>query len=231
MIEGRTLYSATHSIKIMTTIFRWGVENKAAPYNPFSGLKKPSFESRDRVWTDQELARFKAAVEALGRPSIALALMLSYDTARRPSDVLAIQRKHYLGDGRISFRQIKTKTKLTQPVSPVVAEAFEVLEDPEDYLIINEDTGSPWRPRTFRKWVQVAKKMAKLPKELQWRDLRRTVATQLANAGATEDEIMSVTGHRDRKVVGVYVREAEGRADNAWDKLQSYRGGKRGARA
>lgn len=227
LIEERTLYSATHALKILTTLFRWGVKARLAPYNPFSGIEKASFESRDRVWTSEEMSRFRAAVEGLNRPSIALALTLSYDTSRRLSDVLAIQKQHYLGDGRIKFRQIKTKKSYSQPVSKEVAEAFEALEDPEDYLIINEETGEPWKPRTFRKWVQYARKLAKLPKELQWRDIRRTVATELANAGATEDEIMSVTGHSDRRVVGVYVKAAEGRSDNAWEKLQSYRGGKK----
>ena len=48
--------------------------------------------------------------------------------------------------------------------------------------------------------------LAELPAELQFRDLRRTAATELGTAGATDDEIRAVTGHRSRNVVAVYVR-------------------------
>ena len=38
------------------------------------------------------------------------------------------------------------------------------------------------------------------------RDLRRTGATKMAEAGCTEDELRSVTGHQSRDVLSIYVR-------------------------
>jgi integrase len=42
--------------------------------------------------------------------------------------------------------------------------------------------------------------------ELRLGDLRRTCATELEPAGAPDDELASVLGHSDRKVLSVYSR-------------------------
>lgn len=46
---------------------------------------------------------------------------------------------------------------------------------------------------------------AGLPSGLQVRDPRRSGATELGEAGATDDELRAVTAHATREVVGVYV--------------------------
>ncbi len=42
--------------------------------------------------------------------------------------------------------------------------------------------------------------------DVQFRDLRRTLATALGAAGCTDDQIRAITGHKTRSVVAVYVR-------------------------
>ena len=46
-------------------------------------------------------------------------------------------------------------------------------------------------------------------------DLRRTGTTRLANNHCTEDELMSVTGHKSREVVSVYVKRSKAMAQSA----------------
>ena len=56
---------------------------------------------------------------------------------------------------------------------------------------------------------------ANLPKELRIGDLRRTGTTRLADFGCTEDQIMSVTGHKSREMVSVYVKRSRDTAKDA----------------
>jgi len=59
---------------------------------------------------------------------------------------------------------------------------------------------------------------AGLPFELQMRDLRRSGATALQDSSATTEEIMSITGHKDRKMLEIYLNKNVAVAQNAMNK-------------
>ncbi len=59
---------------------------------------------------------------------------------------------------------------------------------------------------------------ASLPSNLQMRDLRRTGATEMAEAGATNAEMRSVTGHKTMDVLSIYVRTTQAQASSAVNK-------------
>ena len=61
---------------------------------------------------------------------------------------------------------------------------------------------------------------AGLPKDLQYRDLRRTLVTALGAAGCSDGQIRAITGHKTRAVVGVYVRPDQTFAKGAFQRLQ-----------
>jgi hypothetical protein len=63
-------------------------------------------------------------------------------------------------------------------------------------ILVNEDTKRPWAESTFEKIFAAIRAAAGLSKELQFRDFRRTGATETVEAGATDDEFRSVTGPR-----------------------------------
>lgn len=56
-----------------------------------------------------------------------------------------------------------------------------------------EATGRPYQKFHFGHEFARIRALAQLPAELQFRDLRRTAATELGAAGATDDEIRAVT--------------------------------------
>jgi integrase len=58
---------------------------------------------------------------------------------------------------------------------------------------------------------------------LQFRDLRRTLATALGAAGCTDDQIRAITGHQTREVIAVYVRPNDAFAKAAMGRLQHAR--------
>ncbi|MFT8245387.1 tyrosine-type recombinase/integrase [Roseomonas sp. BN140053] len=71
---------------------------------------------------------------------------------------------------------------------------------------IHEGTGLPYNRYTVNHdWREAATK-AGIPKSLQFRDLRATAATELADGGADLIEMSTHTGHRDAKMARRYAR-------------------------
>jgi hypothetical protein len=70
------------------------------------------------------------------------------------------------------------------------------------------------------------RRAAGLPDDLEFRDLRRTAAVQLAEAGCSPPEIAAITGHsieRTAAILEVYVPRNSIMAGHAITKLEDYR--------
>ena len=81
--------------------------------------------------------------------------------------------------------------------------------------MICEINNKPYDRWWYAKLARRVREAAGLPKHLRIGDLRRTGTTRLANNNCTEDELMSVTGHKSREVVSVYVKRSKEMAQNA----------------
>ena len=85
-------------------------------------------------------------------------------------------------------------------------------------LVFCETTSGTYSRDLIVKYFAKVRKHSGIPTTLQLRDLRRTGATEMAESGCTEDELMSVTGHKDRAVVSTYVRKTPKLAAHAISK-------------
>lgn len=165
-------------------------------------------ESRERVWTAEEVEIFCAKAVEVGRSSMALAVRLAYDLGQRQGDILRLAWGQYERGG-FTITQRKTKTKIAVPIgSQALRIHLDATTDKQDSLVIvvSEVTKRPYKPDYFRHEFQRIRGLAELPGDLQFRDLRRTAATEMGRTGATDDEIRAVTGHKTRNVVARYVR-------------------------
>ena len=175
-------------------------------------------------WTLAEIEQFEATHPIGGQARLALALALY--TGQRRSDLVVLGRQH-VRDGWLIFTQHKGRNK-----NPV---RMEIQIIPELWRIIDQTpTGdltflvtSFNRPFTsngfgnrFRKWCDEAR----LP-QCSVHGLRKAAAARLAALGCTEQEIMSITGHRTSKEVTRYTRAAsqKTRAESALRRLSSER--------
>jgi hypothetical protein len=93
-------------------------------------------------------------------------------------------------------------------------------------MVVSEITERPYQESDFQHTFAGIREGAGLPKDLQFRDLPRTLATALGAAGCTDDQIRAVTGHKTRSVMSVYVRPDPTFADSAMKRLQRARRGK-----
>lgn len=75
----------------------------------------------------------------------------------------------------------------------------------------------------FRKVVRRIADQAGIPAGLTFMDLRRSGLTELGEAGATDDEIRSVSGHKTREIVAAYVLPTDVQAGHALNKRRHAR--------
>ena len=87
-------------------------------------------------------------------------------------------------------------------------------------MVVSENTGRPYQESDFQHTFAEIRNGAGLPVDLQFRDLRRSLATALGAAGCTDDQIRSITGHQTREVVSIYVRPNDAFAKSAMGRLK-----------
>lgn len=165
-------------------------------------VKSDGFHS----WTDADIAQFEKHYEVGSRPRLAHALLLF--TGQRRSDVVRMGRQHIDGDGAIHVRQLKTGAELAIPVHPTLA-AIIAATSPSDHLtFLTTQFGKPFTAAGFGNWFREQCNLAGLP-HCSAHGLRKAAARRLAEAGCTEHEIASITGHATLREVARYTKAAD----------------------
>lgn len=156
------------------------------------GLRLKANAPRDRIWSDDEIARWLDAAAGEDEHMTTAFLLLQY-TAQRPSDVLAMTWNRYSGSA-IRLRQEKTRALLDVPTHPALSEYLDALPRSPGSLTIVAYKGRPVRyGRMNIRFREITKRAGIVG--AQARDLRRTAMLRMAEAGATTPQIASVSGH------------------------------------
>jgi len=94
------------------------------------------------------------------------------------------------------------------------------LEKTSTYIIVSEETKQPYADRrTFSRIFSKFRKRAGIRDELRFNDLRRTAMTEMGDAGATNAEMVSYSGHSiNSRVLDTYIKPGKGAAINAANK-------------
>jgi integrase len=205
--------------------------------------KLPDIPPREQRWEPEQVEAMCAKAVELGYPSIALATILGINTAQRPGDILAMRCSQYdpiVGkNGVITVVQSKTGAVVRCPVTDVLKLALDDLKRQriegkvvgigaatDGPIVVHERTGRAWRRAAFNRWFNCIRDAAGIPDDLQFRDLRRTATTQLAEAGCSPHEIASIGGwtvDTVAKMMRVYAPVNLTMAQNAIVKLEQYR--------
>ena len=156
------------------------------------------------TWTDAELDMFRQHHASGTTARLAFELMLGTGAAR--SDAAAMTRASIKG-GMVHYRRAKTGEAVAVPVAAELA--AELAEMPADRLVLFVDeAGRPMGPRglgdRFARWVG----QAGLPDRCRAHGLRKAAARRLAEAGATEHELMATLGHATPAMAARYARAA-----------------------
>lgn len=156
------------------------------------------------MWSDAQLDAAITKARELGRPSIALALRLGADTAQRVGDVLSLPWKR-LRDDEIVVRQAKGKKWVNVPLLDELATALaELPRGPDDQpIIVVEGSEQPYSYSSFSHELHRIMDAAELPRDLEFRDLRRTAVVHIGRASLAPSLITAVTGHTIEKYLKI----------------------------
>jgi integrase len=200
-------------------IFNFGKAIDAVTANPFDSLRIPKPKPRRNMWTQAQIT----ATQAKAVPSIALAFQMGLDTLQRPGDLMRLAWTAYDGQW-LRVRQSKTGAVVDIPVFkfPALKKMMDETPRVSPIMLIDERTGKPYTKERFTEQVRAACELGAIPKELQFRDLRRTGIVRLGEHGATNAEIAALSGHsldETQKILEVYLPRTRKMAENAVVKL------------
>ena len=159
--------------------------------NPAFQMSMKHNAPRRQRWTVGEIDAFMAAAMEADRASIALSVRIGYDTAQRLGDVLSATWKQYDGEG-ITFIQAKTGEEVWTPLTKETRDALPKKRGGVQ-IIISETTKRPYHQVNFNRHFRAILEEAGIERDIQFRDLRRTAASEVLSGGGRAEPL---TGHR-----------------------------------
>ena len=212
---------ADYAYGTLARILSWAVKRGMIERNPCAeGGKLYSASRVDKIWSEQDIARFLDVAPAILR----LPMLLAINTGQRQGDLRQLPWSAY--DGKtIKIRQRKTGAYVSIPVSAELREALDAASRVSPIIVVNSDK-KPWSESGFQSaWGKATAKAG--IEGLTFHDLRGTAVVMLARAGCTEAEIYSITGHKPSDVQAIltahYLPRDGEVAANAIAKLDAYK--------
>jgi integrase len=224
LIEHRTQSIANVVLTRLHKLMEMARDEGLIEINPATRLGLRRVSGTREPWSLDEIAAVRAKAIELGRPSVALAVLLAANLGQRPSDILKLSRSRYdAAAGVFDIVQQKTRRRVGIPATIELRAAIDAAPAASPVFVISEETGAPYRRAGFAKVFRRVCRAAGVSGDRHFRDLRHTMATVLGEAGCTDEEIRAITGHADRAVVARYVRPNTAMATNAIAKLELLR--------
>lgn len=197
--------TADEFAKVASILFSHAVDIGLIERNPAEKIQRVNESEPYKAWTDDELLQFERA--CLPVP-IRTAFMLGLYTGQRRDDVLKMTWASYDGT-YVSVRQGKTQTFLQLRVHSNLKVYLDRLPR-EALLLVPSPRGTLWDASAFSKAFKVELNKVGLT-HLTFHGLRHTAGRMLAEAGCSEFEIASITGHKSLTMVAHYTRQASQR--------------------
>lgn len=195
--------SARHFLETMRGLFRWALDAEHVTADPTVNVKAPKKTGDGfHAWTEEELARFESRWPTGTRERLAFDLLLW--TGLRRGDVVKLGRQH-VRDGVATIRTEKTGEVVPIRILPPLAAS--IAAGPcGDLSFIAGERGAPMTKESFGNWFREACKAAGVPGAAH--GLRKAGANRLAEAGATELELMALYGWAEPRTAAIYTRKA-----------------------
>lgn len=186
----RGIWKANDVHKYLCRVLSYGVERGVIQTNPAArmGIKDP--KPRQVTWTPDQVQVFIDKATEIGFTGWAIAVSIGYDSAQDLMVILARQWHHFDGEG-IDFRRTKTGIASWSPCS---ARTLGLLAGPRTAIYIcTTPLGRPINSRSyFGRVFRQIRKDAGLP-AIRFRDLRRTVGTEVFRGGGKLEPLLGLT--------------------------------------
>jgi integrase len=224
--EGRGRRFCNYIVQVLSAAFTWGIPFGLTPrQNPAHNIpdipRPHGAPEANRAW-DVDEAEIVFAEARRRNPCLLPPMALSYHAALREGHVLRLPHRDYR-HGEIRTVAHKNGRRLWIPAHPELQEILDPLPQIGDTIVVNKYR-QPYTEDGFRgsffKLIRSLERRQLVDEGLTFHGLRTSCGTNLAEAGCTAHEIMSILGVT-LEMAGHYTREAEQRrlAKNAIAKL------------
>ena len=156
------------------------------------------------TWTDEEIEVFRAAHPTGTKARLMLEIFLGTGAARQ--DAAALTRGNLRGD-RLHYRRGKTGQEVDLPILPELAAELAQIPTRQLMLIGHGQDGRAYAVSALGNAFRDACAAASLP-HCSAHGLRKAGARRLAEAGATEFQIMAFLAHRNTQEASRYTAAA-----------------------
>lgn len=186
---------------LLTNVFKLAVRRGLIDRNPVAEIQRHAIPKRTRYITDDEFR----AIRSHAHPVLQAAMDISYVTAARISDILAIRLSNIGPDGLL-VRQIKTKKLQLFNWSPqleaVIAAAKAIPRPVRGLYLLCTQKGQPYSYGTINKWWldAIAKSGVQ---DAVFHDIRGKSATDAKRAGV---DYQALLGHTSKAMSDRYIK-------------------------
>lgn len=197
--------AARNWLKTLRGLIKHAIHEGMRKDDPTAGIKLPSAETDGHhTWTDDEIAAYEKRHTLGSRARLAFALLLW--TGQRRSDVVRMGRQH-VREGVLSLKQQKTGAQIDIPMLPELQTAIDTMPSSDHLTYLVTEAGAPFTAAGFGGWFRERCDEAGL-RHCTAHGLRKAAATRLANAGATEHQLMAWFGWTSIREAERYTRHA-----------------------
>ena len=240
-------HKASHVCKVLRIVWGHGERQGLARANPFKKMGIKAVAPREIRWTLEQVEKAISTADKLGYQGLGTLILLCYDLCQRPGDMRKLTWANFDGstlqsdhmdhsEARLKFVQEKTGTPMRVIISDWLQERLSNATrlNSCDFIVINDNVNQRAHikrnygcGRVYTRHLDLVRKAAGLPNHLKMSDLRRSGATEMAESGATNSELRSVTGHKTMDVLSIYVRKTDKLAASGQAKRYAMRGNRR----
>ncbi|MDL2283867.1 site-specific integrase [Oxalobacter sp. OttesenSCG-928-P03] len=204
-----------------TAIREWGM---GLTVNPVSNIRKPSpGAGRNRRLAIHEQEKLLAAVDAHSNPMLGWIVRIAIETGMRQSEITGIRCSQVDLERRLArLADTKNNTSRIVPLTRAATDVFKIaIANPtrpaETDLVFFGEPGRDGkrRPYEFKKaWGDIKKNLG--IEDLRFHDLRHEAVSRLVEAGLSDQEVASISGHKSMQMLRRYTHL---RAEDLVEKL------------
>tara|TARA_R100000306_G_C4372699_1_gene140685 strand:- start:644 stop:1567 length:924 start_codon:yes stop_codon:yes gene_type:complete len=221
-VEGEGTRFANYTLQIVTRAWNVLMRYDILEKNPWRFVERAKIAPRNTVWEPEDFRMFLTTAFMVPKwRNIGLLVRINVELGQRIEDIRLSKWENYNLKKQLYIREVIEKTKERIPGIPLSDGLTKMLQeqketyDFQEWVVPHPFTLRPYSENNIARSFRTIMREAGLASRLQLRDIRRTVLTDLANCGATDTEIMSYSGHKNRESLGPYVRISTEQARNA----------------
>lgn len=228
IVDEKKRRTANLTIRVLNILLNHALDLGELDRNPMAGMRFKANPPRDTVWEQKETEAVIAYEMENGRIEVAAAVLVAEYIGLDLSMITRLATSQYDGKVLKLGRRGKTGNKLPDvnvlPALKILLDraSKQAREAGSTLLIASASKPQGWTRNSLSKEIREAKITLGLRDELQFRDLRRTAFVRLIEAGCSEMEATTITGHdiqTSAQILETYGPRSNVMAENAMKKL------------